>query len=241
MPRKLQPAKLPAPPKNLPRLSKDQKKIFIDLQNEVSHLFLRWKIFRQLFATNGDRIKLMNALAPTVFSEIQRTLIDEIFLQISRITDRKGKYDKKKKVLVQETVVLEQLRAGLGNHYQPALAADLDNRLKNDVGPKCEEIRKHRHKRIAHADKLMLVRPSLYILPQITKKMIDEALNAIADYVNAFRTVFFGSPMYFAGVHTIDDGDSFIHVLKEAFAFSEMARKDWTLRQRLEQGPFGKA
>jgi len=242
MPRKLQPAKRPPPPKP-PRLSKDRRTLFEELEQEVSLLFLRWKLFRQLFATNEERIKLMGAISPVVFGEIQSMLLDEVFLGIARITDRRGKYDKAKGVYFEETVVLDQLKAGLGNRFHRALAADLDNRLKHNVEPKCRDIRKHRHKRIAHADKLVLLKPKKHILPKVTLQTVDDALDAIADYVNAFRMVFYGSPMMFRAIHSIDDGDSLIEWLKYAFEFDQMCREPdgWTLHKRVEDGLFGKA
>jgi AbiU2 len=235
----MKPIKLPKRPKP-PRMPKGLKKTSKALESEVAQLFLRWKMFRQLFAKNQERIDLMQGISPIVFGEIQSMLIDEVLLGIARITDQWAKYDKKKGYF-DESVVLEQLIVSLDENQHGSLVADLEKRLKKKVKPKCKAIRKHRHKRLAHLDKLVLLKTR--VLPKIKLKTVDDALAEIADYVNAFRMVFFGSPMMFEAIHPIDDGDSLILWLKYAFEFDAMCReKDgWLLHQRVENGLFGKA
>src|SRR4030065_1136022 len=60
---------------------------FKSISKDVSHLHMYWKIFRQLFAENDQRIALLNETSSMVFYILQHLLLDEVTLAICRLTD----------------------------------------------------------------------------------------------------------------------------------------------------------
>jgi hypothetical protein len=233
----MRPMKLAAR-KKPPKMPMRLQKIYEEIEGELIVLFFRWRIFRQLFATNGERIGLMMASSPIFFCDFQSILIDAIFLQICRVTDKTHKIGKGG-VRYDETVVIGQLLGGLGTR-QKRLAKKLETRLI-DVKSKCEAIRVHRNRRISHTDKLVLLKPSTNVLPNVTLAIVQDAIDSIAGFVNEFRLIFDGSRLLFDATDTTDDGETVIDLLQRAYAFRELTKSDLTLVKLLDEGPFGSA
>ena len=240
-----------------PTLTPHQQDIFLHLEREVTEMHYRWIVFRQLFVIDQGypeksmaRFDLMRAIAPMLLlQEIRPMMLDAAFPHICRITERAEKKDTKTGKVYQRNLVVERLRMIVDSLSDPAfaaLAADLTKR-HDDIVTKCKPLRKHRNKRISHLDMDVLLTPSTAVvsstpsLPPVTIQMIGEVLDTISQFANEFRKVFLGSPMYFKGVVSTDDGDSFIDVLKRGYAFGQLALLDETLRRRIDEGPFGKA
>ena len=57
------------------------------LHDEVAWLHLKWKAFRSLFATPPETIDLLNSTAPTFFSNLNRMMMEDVFLHLCRLTD----------------------------------------------------------------------------------------------------------------------------------------------------------
>jgi len=238
-------------------LSGRQQDIFRRLESEISEIHYRWIVARQLFVVgkldddeeqqsalqkSQARYALMNKVAPNFFDSLRDMIIDTVFLHICRLTERASKTDKTGKV-VQESIVIEQLQnivESVSGRFADSLVEDLKRRHDN-VKSKCAPLRKHRNKRISHLDMTMLS-PATDVLPEITIQMIEDALQAIRDFVNEFAKVFFGSTTYFQGVVALDDGNSLIETLKRAVAFDGLSLADFTLYDRLiTNGPHRKA
>jgi hypothetical protein len=81
-----------------------------DIFGRLRHLYLilrlKWKVYRQLFGTDKERIDLLNNIAPTAFWVWQETLSDEMDLALSRLTDPKESGKGKKKF---DNLTLEKL------------------------------------------------------------------------------------------------------------------------------------
>lgn len=217
-------------------ISPDLAATYGELQDELCQTVFRWQMFRQLYATNKERIELMEATSPAFFQELEYLLLDGTIIHICRMTDpptqRGGKF---------ENLVIDQLRLALDENKHGALAAMMDQ-ASVKVQADCKDLREHRNKRVAHFDKPTMLGPPDAVLPGIRLKTFDSALDSIGHYLNLFREEFYGSPMYFKKVHSRTDADSLVHFLKCAYAFDEMARQDWTLHQRwIDGGPFARA
>ena len=115
------------------------------LHGEVAWLHGRWSIYRQLYGTSGYRIDALNEVAPTFFGSLQKILVDDVQLTLSRLADpaQRGRFQN----LTLETLAQEILGAGHG-----ALAAELLKKLDN-YRVKCRAILERRNKRLAHNDR----------------------------------------------------------------------------------------
>jgi len=195
----------------------------------------RWRIFRQLFANgNRERIELMAAISWPFFDDFHSLLADAVFLHICRMTDdvMQGKH---------ENLVLDQLCNGLDQAKHGLLIQQLKQRLV-DIKTKCEAIRVHRRKRIAHFDKPTMLGPPDSVLPGVRLDMVDAALKGIGDYLNLFRQTFYDDERGYEAMGKHDyNGNMLIEDLKRAMTFRELASQDWRLNKRMEDGPFGKA
>lgn len=63
------------------------REICFAIQAEVVELNARWTVFKQLFATGQERIRLFNSAAPSFFSMVHDFMRDGIFLSIVRLTE----------------------------------------------------------------------------------------------------------------------------------------------------------
>jgi HEPN superfamily AbiU2-like protein len=61
--------------------------LFKSIGADVSQMHAYWKVYRQVFATNDERIALLNETGSMVFYMLQHLLIDEVTLSICRLTD----------------------------------------------------------------------------------------------------------------------------------------------------------
>lgn len=68
-------------------MNADRKKCYDLLVQEISDINAKWKIYKQIFYSSEENIKLLNEFAPICFEYIQRVLIDDILLSICRLTD----------------------------------------------------------------------------------------------------------------------------------------------------------
>ena len=57
------------------------------LWNDCMHLYSQLGEFTYLYAENENRVKLMNGTASFFFAQLQRTLWDNMFLRLCRLTD----------------------------------------------------------------------------------------------------------------------------------------------------------
>jgi hypothetical protein len=228
----------------LPLLTEQQEDLLLHLHMEIATLHFRWKIFRQIFVIDPDnpdktqaRYDLMNALLPNFFEEVRDLMLDFALLHICRITDDR---QTKVKGCIEENLVIGQLIEVIDPMKSPALAtvaSDLRNRL-DDIKKKCQPIRDHRNKRISHQDMKALLLTTT-VLPQVTIQMVEVAVRAIREFLDAFELAIWGSKTQFESVVSTDDGDTVIEVLKRAFAFNGMLVNDPEIYKKwIDEGRF---
>src|SRR5271166_4083310 len=94
------------------------------LKPVVSTAHMRWTLFLQLFGSM-DRVKLLYRFADVMFNEVKQTLISDVLLKLSQLTDR-ARMGKK------ENLSLHRLREVVESN-EPGLAAklDLDSMLRS--------------------------------------------------------------------------------------------------------------
>ncbi|WP_065204318.1 AbiU2 domain-containing protein [Shewanella woodyi] len=155
--------------------------IFEKLKAEVNNLHFHWMIYRQVFAQGPEEIELLNENGAYFFHITQYLFLDNVSLAFSKLTDpnRQGK---------NENLSLKQLIVKANEAEKPELVNELKekfNRLKNS----CENFRKLRNKRIAHADLEHAIGTNKELLPGISRQYIEDALALLRDFMNTFELV----------------------------------------------------
>lgn len=60
-------------------LESKTRKIFLSFYDRVVDLFYEWKIFRQLFASGEDNLRLLNESGSNVFVLLRNLIMDDVF------------------------------------------------------------------------------------------------------------------------------------------------------------------
>jgi hypothetical protein len=213
-----------------PSVPDDLKDLFQAIEGEVVWLHGRWLIYRQLFGANERRVDLLNHSAPTFFALLQRLWFDYIVLEICRITDRAV-------ISGHSNLVVGQLLARLDRSSHPTLAAKLDV-LGAEIARASDHLRFRRNKQIAHLDLATALEASQTPLPGISRQDVEFALQAIRDFMNAFRMEFLGGEMGYESFAMQDDAERLIVNLKRAAEYREIEKLDPDYRVRWKSGPF---
>jgi hypothetical protein len=120
----------------------DPKEVIVEFGVLCSEVCADFHLYRSLFEANQRDMDLLNSVAPKLFEDLNRILINNLFLQFSKITDpaRTGKNaNLTTNYLVEEIAWPDEVRQNL---------QDSNQRLKMFR----KYIEKARSKRIAHAD-----------------------------------------------------------------------------------------
>jgi hypothetical protein len=189
--------------------------VFEELKNEVSWLNAKWIIYRQLFAHSEKRIKLLNECASACFRIIHDTLLGEVQITISKLTDP---------ALMKENVnlSLEQLQKLCEAQGEDDFVKSLQVQLI-DLKNKYRAIRIRRNKELAHFDLTTILQSNLNPLPGISRKMIKEALEMISNYMNTIEVHYTGSETgYEHFLMNGSDGEALISMLKYGLRYEEL-------------------
>ena len=201
--------------------------VYDELRSEATWLHGRWICYRQLFAHSPKRIELLKESAATFFFIIQDVLLDEVQLSLSKLTDRA-------KVANHENLSLEQLQARLEAFADPALS-ETCRALLDKLHLLCKPFRERRHKKLAHLDLAIALCTTAQPLPGVSRQMIDDALAALRDYLNAIEMHFNDSEWGYEHFIMKSDGDSLAATLRAGLRYEELLQErklpigDWRL------------
>lgn len=117
---------------------------FEAIDRSVQQVFTRWEIYTQLFDSGGENVDLLNASGSYVFFLLQRLLLDDTILALSRLTDPPAT-NRHENASIKHLIVL--VRSSLASPD----ANDVDVSLGN-LERHVSTARTHRDKAIAHAD-----------------------------------------------------------------------------------------
>lgn len=204
----------------------DIDEIFQELKTEVTWLHARWIMYRQLFAQSPKRIDLLNECASTFFYTIQDVLIGDVQIALSKLTDppRTG---------ANENLSLEQLQERVEKQGEPNLQASLRQTL-DELKQKCTAFRTWRNKRLAHLDLTTAMRSRHNPLPDVSRQMIEDALDLVRKYLNAIQIHYDNSETgYEHFIMPASDGEALISMLKYGLRYEQLieerkiALHDW--------------
>ena len=191
------------------------------LWNELALLYFNWNEYLVLYGTKETRIDLMNKVAARFFWIVQRTLWRECVLHFARITDSEkstGKLNLTIKAL-------------------PRLVSDIElkeklEKLIKDAEEKCRFWRELRNRQLAHADYLLATGKEATPLKTASRKDIIEALDSIANVLNAVLSHFNNSTALYDSGPNPKGATALLCVLHDGLRF------DSERRQRLENGEY---
>lgn len=184
-------------------MSPEARELFDALNYEVTSLHMTWKLYRELFGTSEDRVKILTHAAPVLSYALQHHMQDAVYIGIARLTDRET-------TCGQPNLVLCRLHEVLGASTPTArdrLQAALDGLFASTAA-----FRKHRHKRIAHNDLDNALQKTRTFE---SRQAVEDALTAIRECLNIVNSEVDGSPTAFEDVHFLGGGDSLIYWLEQ--------------------------
>jgi len=153
------------------------------LWDELVHLHHVWSQYLVLYGHSRERVQLLNQTARSFFASLQRLMIREVLLCISRLTDPLKSRDRDNLVLLRlledpELQAHQELRASL----QAEIAA-----IRVHAMP----IRKHRNRYIAHLDHATAIGADDDPLPPLPREIMDKAIERMgAAYHRYAREVY---------------------------------------------------
>jgi hypothetical protein len=191
------------------------QRVFQPLNNELTWINAKWQIYLQFYGTKKEDLDLINRMSPTLFRIIQDTLVDDLILSISRLTDPPfTKLGKK----TRENLTFSRLFQEIDSKKHPHLLTKLQT-LLDRLQLSCESMREQRNKRIAHTD--LDTKLNANLLPAVTRSMLEEALKLCSDIMNAISIEFRDTQIAFDHVVLNDDGNTLLLHLQMAEAYGK--------------------
>jgi hypothetical protein len=199
----------------------DVAEIFEPLRTEIIWLHVRWilyeQLYEQLFGHSEKRVDLLNESAGTLFYVVQDTLLGEIKIALSKLTDpaRQGKFD---------NLSLEMLQSRIKLAADQQLQ-DTTRSLLDSLHSICGRFRTWRNKTLAHLDLDTALKAETSQLPAITRQMVNDALRLVRDYMNEIEGRYDDSETaYEHFIMHASDGNSLAHLLKAGLRYDQLCR-----------------
>lgn len=161
---------------------------------------------------------LINKSVPQFFEDLDHLLFDYFILALSRLADPPEQRVKKD---IAPNFTLEQLMLQLDKTAHAVLIHKLEPML-NDYKRKCLAIRERRMKWVAHTDYKTKMEPGTHPLPDVSRKIIEEALTAAEDYLNHFENHFSGADCEPYRDFSSDSADILLDRLSKAVAYDKL-------------------
>ncbi len=128
---------------------------------------------------NDDVVALMNSSGPEFFALLQRLLLHNIILCISRLID-------KPEIRRRKNLTLSRLVRELSDDQKYSkLRTRLEEKYER-IEEMSHRVRLYRHKLLAHADQAECLKENTNLGKNVTIKFIRQLLKQIADFLNTF-------------------------------------------------------
>ena len=182
---------------------------FEAIDKSIQQVFTRWKVYAQLFNSGEENVALLNSSGSYVFFLLQRLLLDDTILALSRLTDRP-------KSGGQENASIKYLIQVAAPTLAPDVAAEVNASLA-ELESHVTNARVHRDKAVAHADLQHAVGTAS--LPDISYAELEGAMNSLTNLMlrlgsPAIRRVGGYAPIIAFGA----DGNTLLAKLRKAAA-----------------------
>ena len=131
------------------------REVFPILFGESCELRQAYDVYFYLFMAKKERTEVMADRLGGVLGIFQNLLQDEIFLSIARLTDKHSS--------AQKNICLSALLASISDAQNAGFASEVTGAL-DQICQAADNVRKHRHKRIAHFDLSVSVKVRPFLL-----------------------------------------------------------------------------
>jgi len=212
------------------------KDVYEKIQDEVLLMHTKLKIYRQLFRVSDKRLMLLSECAHNFFFLIQRVLMDDVLMSLSKLTDpartKKGN----------ENLSFDKLRDLVERNGDQELSSKL-RKILSDLKKKCRVIQTHRNKRYAHNDLETLMKSGAN-LERIPVEMIEEVLTLTREYMNAFERDHCpseGQISYEEGIDLKSGAEALVAKLKMGLRFEALLKDKKIPLDQLCTGPWSSA
>lgn len=191
-------------------------RLFYALVNEVEWLYIKWKEYIFLYGAEQSYIDLLNKAAPLFFRVVQDLLVESIFLHITRLTDPPKSAGK-------DNLTIQKI---------PPLVSDqrLTGIIQSKIGVALQRsvfCRDWRNRHIAHQDLQLVIGEGINPLQPVDQKMVQEALDAIADVLNTVILHYNRSEIGFGVMHINGGGESLLDFINDALRTEEENNGDF--------------
>ncbi len=153
-------------------MSTSYESVFKCIDTSVHSLTYRWKIYCELFDSGEDSITLLNSSGASVFGLLQRLLLDDTILCLSRLTDPASSGKDKDNASFQYLIDLAR------STLDASIIAEIDIKL-NQLDQHVKNIRAYRMKALAHAD--LKHATKAVVLPNIRYDELEVAMQLCRD------------------------------------------------------------
>lgn len=177
----------------------------------------RWIIYRQLYGTSQEHIDILNRSASTFFNVIQKTMLHDVQLSLSKLGDPAG--SGKRKNLTLAALVLELEDTG-----ENLVVSKLVPLLKN-FDDACKNLRHRRNKWIAHFDLETMLQSKVKPLEGPSRAEIETALAALRDVMNCVELHYTESQTAYEHFIMNNDGEYLISTLKQGLRYRELVKE----------------
>ncbi len=202
------------------------------LENEVYTLLDEWTVYKQLYASDQERIDLLNELTPQFFGLLQSTLRDSVVAQICRLTE-------KPKVMGHETLVIRRLCILAEPKYQ-AIADELEKDSDLIIGL-CEAIRDWRDNRVSHLNLAAHLDAANNPPKDFSVKTVQDAIDAIEAFLNKARLKLAGGEFHYDSVYRDGAVRSLLTRMIQAYQYFDFEKQDpLKYDTLLREGKYGK-
>lgn len=189
-------------------MPEDLVDLYETLKQEAIWLHAEWKILCQLFTVSKERVKFLDSKARSFFKVIQRVLRDDVFMSLSRLTDPPQTGKRKNLSLAR---LGKQLKESGESDFYKSVSESIDR-----IQDHCEPFRKWRNRVIAHKDLLTALKYHPEPLPGISRKMVEDALRMIREFLNHIQVHFEDSETLYEHVVLEGDGEAIVTYLQQA-------------------------
>lgn len=175
--------------------------VYYKLYNEVVWVHVVWLEVLKLFGSKQN-IDILNKYGSFIFKIIEDSLIDQILLHISRLTDpskSRGNKNLSLKCLL--------------DYVDSRIDKDILGKLINSAIKASQFARRHRNKRLAHKDLDLMLSKSKQLEPY-DREDIENALNEIRSVMNYIENGYRNHTVMFENFIADEDSLDLIEALK---------------------------
>jgi AbiU2 len=200
-----------------PRYPSEIHELWVTLKAEVVWLHGRWIIYRQLYGTSQEHIDVLNRSASTFFNVLQKSLLNDVQLSISKLGDPAGTGTRR-------NLTLSALLGELERIGEKSLVGKLSAAILS-FDAACTKLRHRRNKWIAHFDLNTMIGSKVAPLEGPSRDEIEAALDALREAMNCVELHYTESQTVYEQFVMNNDGRHLISTLEQGLRYRDLVKE----------------